>query len=366
MQFKSNWAETRERFTAWWAHESTGRPLLQLWTDRARPLENPLPLVPYMNDAERYLDVEKSLAHQMERLCTEEPLAEGYPVFSLDLGSGSLALYLGSEPHFSADSLWFEPALYGYDDRGSVHFDPNNRWFRRHLDMFARGKEVAEGTDAVLGIPDMIEHVDILSALRGQTTFCYDLYDHPEQVRAALLKLNEHYKTCYDAFRAYCTDETGGSAFTIFSIWGHGRTAKIQCDASAMISPAQFRDFALEPLRAQCQWLDNSLFHLDGPECICHVPALMEIEELDAVQWTAGERHPPPGEECWYDLYRMIKDADKGLWIALFDYAPDVAVQKADRLVRKFGAKGFYFLMPKMDRQDADALLIKAEREWKC
>jgi hypothetical protein len=34
--------------------------------------------------------------------------------------------------------------------------------------------------------------------------------------------------------------------------------------------------------------------------------------------------------------------------------------------VRKFGGEGFYFQFPRMDRGEAEELLLKAEREWKC
>jgi len=367
MQFKSDWAETRDRFSAWWAHKKADRPLLSFWTYRECSLENPLIVEPFADVSERYLYTEKMLAHQFERLCTQKPMAEAYPALSLDLGAGSLALYLGSEPDFHSDTLWFLPAMDSLPSDGNIPFNADSRWFKQHIEMFEMGKEIAASTDALLCIPDLVEHVDVLASLRGTTELFHDFYEYPDLVKAANKSLNMHYKTIYDAFNKYCMEEdTGWNAFTIFSIYGPGRTGKVQCDVSAMISPDMFREFALEPLREQCKWLDNSLFHLDGPECICHVPALMEIEELNAIQWTHGHSNPPSGEECWDELYSMVRDADKGLWIALFDYDPEVAIQKADRLVRKFGAKGLYFLLPNMTEQESDALLLKAEREWKC
>ena len=37
-------------------------------------------------------------------------------------------------------------------------------------------------------------------------------------------------------------------------------------------------------LSEQCQWLDNSMFHLDGSQCIVHLDALLEIDALDAIE----------------------------------------------------------------------------------
>lgn len=366
MDFKTDWAEAKERFTAWWAHKSTGRPMLNLWAYRDEPLM-PLAEVPdFADDSERYLDARKNIAMMVNEFSVLEPMAEAMPTASLNLGAGSMALYLGCEPTFRRESVWFEPFLAGYDDAGTVSFNSGNKWFRRHLEIYRQAKELLTGTDIILDIPDIVENLDVVSAMRGPQQTCYDLYDYPEEVKKAIWKINDIYTGCYDAFNGICKSDDGSSSFTAFGIWGYGRTAKVQCDHSAMISPAQYRDFVLEPLRAQCRWLDNSLYHLDGPDCICHVKALMEIDELNALQWTTGDGNPLSGEDCWDGLYRQVKDAGKGQWLALTGYEPDVAVEKADRLVRKFGAGGFYFFFPRMDRSDAEALLIKADREWKC
>ena len=97
-------------------------------------------------------------------------------------------------------------------------------------------------------------------------------------------------------------------AFCYFSLWAPGRMAKLQSDISMMISPG-----ALPPLRA-CRSSASSasgstirMYHLDGVGAIRHLDALLEIEELDAVQWTPGVGQPQGGDPCWYDLYRRIR-----------------------------------------------------------
>ena len=55
-------------------------------------------------------------------------------------------------------------------------------------------------------------------------------------------------------------------------------------------------------LQQQCQKLDYTLYHLDGPDAIKHLDALMEIEELDALQWTPGAGKPDGGDELWYPI----------------------------------------------------------------
>jgi len=67
-----------------------------------------------------------------------------------------------------------------------------------------------------------------------------------------------------------------------------------------MLSPGQFRKFVLPSLEKQTRRLDHSLYHLDGKDAIRHVPALMELERPDALQWTRGPGPPdgaPPDSE---------------------------------------------------------------------
>ena len=86
-------------------------------------------------------------------------------------------------------------------------------------------------------------------------------------------------------------------------------------------------------LRLQCQQLDFSLYHLDGPDAIRHLDALMEIEELNALQWTAGAGQPDGGNERWYAIYDKVRDAGKSLWVEIHDGDLHDWIQTADRFV---------------------------------
>ena len=59
--------------------------------------------------------------------------------------------------------------------------------------------------------------------------------------------------------------------------------------------------------------MDYTLYHLDGVGAIRHLPALLEIDEIDAIQWTPGVGQPQGGSPQWYDLYRQILDAGKSV-----------------------------------------------------
>jgi len=103
-----------------------------------------------------------------------------------------------------------------------------------------------------------------------------------------------------------------------------------------MISPGMFKEFVLPPLQRQCAWLDHSMFHLDGPNCICHLDHLLTIEELDAVQWTPGAEQPGVGDPKWYDLYARVLEGGKSLQLL------GVSPEEAQRILDAFGSHGIY------------------------
>lgn len=361
---KENWQETMERFNAWWRREKTDRPLMRITTKRKVALGELEPVVEHQTPDDMYLNVENAVKSMRNYCKTHHFLAEAYPNLSMDLGPGSMALYLGSEPVFAWDTVWFSECVHDWKEFGPLRYDADNKWWKKHQAMIREAHAMARG-DFFINIPDIIENVDILSAMRGPQAFCYDLVDEPELMLEYVEMIDELYFKYYDALYDIVKNRDGSSSYTAFQIWGPGRTAKIQCDFCALMSPGQFREFVQASLRKQCQRLDNSLYHLDGPDAIKHLDALMEIEELDALQWTAGAGQPDGGSEKWYPVYDKVKAAGKGLWTSIYDGGFDDWVDSADRLVKRYGSQGLYLLFPEMEEEQAQVLLRKAEREWR-
>lgn len=363
MLYKKNWQETQERFAAWWKGDSLDRPLMRVVARREEPSAE-LESVDEPNEPEElYLDVDSAVKRFQNYCRSHVFLAEAFPALDLNLGAGSMALYLGSEPTFRWDTVWFQECIEDYDTWGPLQYNPENYWWQQHQLIISRAQELA-ASDFLINIPDIVEGLDILSAMRGPQNLCFDLMDHPCHVRRCIKELDVLYFSFYDPMYELVKDESGGSSFTAFSIWGPGKTAKIQCDFAALISPSHFREYALPPLRRQCQQLDYSLFHLDGPDAIRHLEALMEISELDALQWTAGAGQPDGGNERWYPIYDQVRDAGKSLWVEIHDGGLEDWVQTADRLVKRYGAGGLYLLFPDMEAKEAEELMLVAQRQW--
>jgi hypothetical protein len=104
-----------------------------------------------------------------------------------------------------------------------------------------------------------------------------------------------------------------------------------------MISPKMFAEFVLPYLKRQCDGLDYSLYHLDGPEAVCHLDHLLSIESLDCIQWTPGAGQPGGGNPCWDTIYKKVLDAGKLIHAGM-------APHEIKPFVKRFGKKSVYIV----------------------
>ncbi len=72
-----------------------------------------------------------------------------------------------------------------------------------------------------------------------------------------------------------------------------------------------FDDIFLPGIIEECRYFQRSLYHLDGPGALHHLDSLLEIKELDAIQWVPGSGNE--GYERWVNVYQKIQKAGKSL-----------------------------------------------------
>jgi len=365
MRYAQDWTATQERFTAWWNRSKIDRPLMRIVANR----ETPLPGIEFIAEPsspeEKCLDVERIYKESCNEMKRKILLADSLPMLDANLGPGSLSLYLGSEPEFAWDTVWYKECVEDWSKTPPFKFDPDNYWWKKHLAMITRLKELSQG-EFLVNIPDLIENVDILSAMRGPQAFCYDMIDEPDLIHDFVNQVDDLYFKYFDSMYDVTKGADGSSSYTAFEIWGKGKTAKIQCDFNAIMSPDQFREFAVPSLQKQCAQLDNSMFHLDGRDAARHIDALMEIDELDALQWTPGAGQPDCTHEKWFPIWDKVKAAGKSLWVAIYDGNMNDWVESADRIYQRYGADGLYFIFhPVMEEGPARELIAHAEAKWK-
>jgi len=302
----------------------------------------------------QWTDPRYRLAHAESRLARTYFGGEAFPSFDPEMGPGNLATFIGSEPHYVAETVWFSPCITDPENHPPLQFDPAETNFRIQMAIIEAALAARAGR-YVVGLPDLIENVDTLVSLRGMETLLADMLDRPACIEERVAQVNAAWFAAYDCLYARVKDEWGGSTWACFFIWGEGKTAKLQCDASATFSPAMLRRFVVPGITAQCRYLDNSLYHLDGMQCLVHLDELLSIDELDAIQWTAGAGRALGGDPQWYDLYRRILAGGKCVM------AVEVKPREVVPLLDAVGPQGMFIKVEAESEEEARALEEKVE-----
>ena len=382
--YKVNMEAAKEKFRNYWAHKNTGRPLMCVIARRSEveqysdgtPVEggylDQICQGKYYNMPEelKWKDMEdkyqnpQRIVDRYRYFCeTHAFLGESFPNLNIDFGPGSLASYLGSEIGFKEDTVWFNKCLDSWDGVPKLTFDPENKWFKKHIQL-AKDCQALAGDDFYVDMPDLMENIDVLASLRGAQDILFDLLDEPEMIGERIQEVTDIYYEYYDRFYDIIKDEEGGNAYTVFQIWGPGRTVKLQCDFSAMMSPEDFRKYIQPSLRTQSENVDHVLYHLDGPAAIKHMDALMEIDGIDALQWTSGDAGPDGTLPDWDVIYDKAIAAGKSIWVKVYSGEFEDWIRNVDRIVRKYGSHSLFLLFPEMSMEQAAYLLDYADRNW--
>jgi hypothetical protein len=361
---KPDWDETKDRFRAFWAGRSIGRPLLDIRTRREQPLEELEPESPPADPAAKYTDIRQSVIRERNRCRSHAFLGEAFPFVDLYMVPCAMALFQGCEPVFEWDTAWHRPCVTrGWSEFGALRFDPSNRWWRLHLELLKAARDVA-GDEILISMPDLLENVDVLSLMRGVQEFCYDLVDERDLVRDYVRQLDDLYFRYNDALYAAVRDDAGGSCSVVFNLWSPGRIGKLQCDFSAMMSPDQFREFVVPSIRRLVPRFEHAFYHLDGKDCIKHIEAILGIEQIRVIQWTPGAGQAGVLDETWYPLFDRIRGAGRGLWLGVSGASLREMVQRAEKFVHRYGSSGIFLRFPELSESEGKALLQRATRHW--
>lgn len=353
--WKNDWQGTRKRYEEWWQNQGT---VLFVVAPRKNvgsemQIEAPVPPLVPKDIEKRWTDPNYRVRLSVYNLSRTYFAGESIPFFDTKLGPGNLATFIGSQPEYSDSTVWFHPCWTDLHSEPELKLKKDSLHFQRNLDLIKEGVKVSDGRFLV-SMPDLVENLDILCSLRGTQNTFMELLEHPEEVKRRLKEINQVYFEAFDSFFQYIKDPYGGNVFSAFRIWGPGKTAKVQCDVAAMLSEKMFRDFVMPSLVEQCDWLDYSMFHLDGVDAMHHVDALLEIDSLNAIQWTPQAGKPPVDDPVWYDLYHKILGANKSLQLL------GVRIENITRLIRDLGPKGLFIVSHAQSEEQADEIVAAA------
>jgi len=353
--WKTNLEGTKKHYIDWWNHKGIVLNMWEHFQEGVKPhADIPAP-TPYKDLNQRWFDSEWRAAYLDWYVAHSCLMADMLPVANTQLGPGSLAAILGAVFEGGEDTIWIHPNPNYTDD---IKFDCNHPNWLLHKDLLRACKRRAQGHYYV-GMPDLMEGLDVLAAIKGTDKVLLDTVMQPEVLERQMQQINDIYFRVFDELYDIIR-EGDEMAFCYFSCWAPGKMSKLQSDISTMISQDDYRRFVQPFIREQCQKIDYTLYHLDGVGAMHHLDALLEIDELNAIQWTPGVGEPQGGSPKWYDLYKKILAHGKSImacWVTLDELRP---------LLDNIGGEGVHIEMDfHNEREVEQALRIVEEYQTK-
>ena len=318
--WKSNLEETKQRYINWWNHKGIILNMWEHFQEGVQPHAEIMPPAPAKDLSQKWFDPQWRAEYLDWYVAHSSLKADILPVANTQLGPGSLAAILGGVFEGGEDTIWIHPHP---DFTDEIVFNPEHPNWILHKELLKACKAKANGHYFV-GMPDLMEGLDVLAALKGTDRVLLDTVMQPEILEQQMQQINDIYFKVFDELYDIIR-EGDEMAFCYFSSWAPGKMSKLQSDISTMISQDDYRRFVQPFIREQCQKIDYTLYHLDGVGAMHHLPALLEIEELNAIQWTPGVGEPQGGSPKWYDLYKKILACGKSVmacWVTLDELKP--------------------------------------------
>ena len=307
--YKPDYDRTLARFEAFWHREIIDRPPVTL----ALPKEGapaPRPQRAYQNLKERWLDIDGRIEEMEAGLERTDFLYDSLPILWPNLGPEIFSAWCGCGYRYGETTTWSEPAILDWEeDYGKTRLDMNHPLFRKMVE-FTR-KLLARGQGKyIVGLTDFHPGGDHLAALRDPQNLALDMVENPEWVEKALLRSGPEFFAAYGVF--YQMIHEAGMPATSWTPVIHDGTFYIPSnDFSCMISREMYDRMFLPGIRQECAFYERSIYHLDGPGALRHLDSLLEIPELDAVQWVCGAGNE--GYHRWVGVYQRIQRAGKGI-----------------------------------------------------
>jgi hypothetical protein len=315
LEGKPEFDKAMRRIYAWYQQEVIDRPPIRfsahnadftaphLLADRAWP-----------DRKARWFDAEFQVDFFIESIRGQKFLAETFPVFWPNLGPEVYSAFHGSELIYQDVTSYSVPLVKEWDDVAKVRFDRKSEYFQGIEKLTTVALEKCEGRYLV-GYTDLHGGVDCAAAWRDPQQLCIDLLCEPERVQGLVRLATAHFQEVFDYFDAMLKARRQLSV-TWMGIPAFGKLHIPSCDFAAMIATRYFEQFCLPVLVNEVKPMSQNIFHLDGKGMIRHLDLILQVPEINAIQWVQGMGLDTPIMQ-WVPLLKRIRAAGKSLVIDL-------------------------------------------------
>jgi len=342
LEGRPDFPEVKERWDKFWNGEQLDRPLFQIEVPKTGciPAGKPYPVRPDR-------PVEPVVKRVLDWVNTHEFYGEAVPFFMMEFAPVHFSTFLGCELQYldNQGTSWAVPFVKDWGDT-DLYFHKDSFYWEKTVEFISILRAHCDGK-VIINAPGLAGGLDALAAIRGTEKLMLDLYECPEKVHRALDKVCSVYGEVVEELAKVAGWDAIGSV-NWNGMYSSGRMNTLQCDVSALISPAMFKEFVAPRLQKDASCYDNATYHLDGPGELPHLETICGLDGIDVIQWV-----PLPQESShnWFELYRQIDNLGKGMIIPCSDLS---AIKK---MWEEFSTRRLIFQANVGSRREAELLL---------
>jgi hypothetical protein len=222
-----------------------------------------------------------------------------------------LEAMLGAPVEMAQESVWAREGGFDFADADQLDFSPENPWRRTYL-AFVAALADRYRHRVPIGLPILRGVSDLIACLRGSQQLIFDLYDHPEKVKALARKCTNFTIGLVQDHHKIAGPFAGGYTIDAYSLWAPDKIIRIQEDASALFSPDLYDEFLRKEDDMQASALPYNLIHLHSSS-LHLLDRILNVESLNCIQINKDAG----GTEIEWELpyFKMVQDRGRRLLI---------------------------------------------------
>lgn len=359
IEYKQDWDTAKQRINAFWQGEIIDRCCVGIVCPKGNPYTGPVA----ENSRQKWIDDDFIYNRFIAECEYYEYLGESFPHIFFNLGPGVVSEFIGGGYGLDNNTVWFDVNLPIKDmtNLPDIRLRRDTElWQVLHRQMERFYPEA--GKRWICGITDLGGTLDIAASLRGTQQLLCDLIEYPDEVLGLIEKIDSVWIECYNELIEYNNSYQLGNAAWM-PIWREENWSPIQCDFGAMISPEMFVKFAIPSIERQAKAMNgHGVFHLDGPQMLCHLEYILDIPEIEAIQWVplyTSDGMLDFFNPRYFDVYKRIQQ--KGKRLIMLGVNP----LRVEELLEEISAKGLFLYINSQDIKgpdDAEYILKKISR----
>ncbi len=342
-----DWEQRLRRQDAFWDCAVIDRPVVCMHLPDPNPLCRWPAEKEYASIRDRWMDTDRVVEQAVAGASNTLFLGDALPVAWPNLGPEVFSAFFGMEMEYTADSSWGEPVLADWSKAEELVLSRDSFYWKKLLEMTDALLDAGKGLYYV-GISDLHPGGDAVAAFRDPMQLNLDLLTNPDDVKRLLRRVNQSYFEVFDFYHSKLS-AAGQATASWPGIVSSKKWYVPSNDFSCMVSEAMFAEFFLPGIVEECRHMEASIYHLDGPGALRHLDALLEIPELNAIQWVFGAGNGRVSD--WIDVYQRCQQAGKGVQLL------GVCTDELDMLIDALKPEGVWMAASVADQSEADYVL---------